>query len=519
MAGELQCLVNEATAAQDAAIVRLAAVEPQWCEDGTLIEVHQPLGHGALDAPAVLSGVLGLTAVAAERRVRHALRTAADGPDGTESCTGLGGLHAAMASGVLDAYRAQVVAAELEECPPEVAATVVASLEGWFGARGLRPPPPPGPPDAGADQPGPAAPARTACPVGVEPAAVGRRTRRRHLARDVPVRGGVPGMGRDRRARAAVRHRRHLRTHRPGPRQGAHRPRHRAGDRRRPGRPHRPRLDQPGDQPRSRRGRRAAAAPSRSWSTGAGSRRPDEPGSRRATRSPAPSSTRASRWRPARTGPAKRLAALVRARDGRCRFPGCHVAARFCDLDHVTPWPAGPTTATNLACLCRRHHRVKQRPGWTATLHADAPMTWTDPHRPHPHHPPRRPPPPHPPSPPAAPTPNRTSPRASPASPSPTHPTAPSNTATNTTSAPPDPAPPAAPTPTTSPHDGTPPPSPPRTGDPATAGARPPATRPSERQDPARPEHPSLSRTRRGRRRTPRTPGPNPAAGASPAAR
>ena len=38
-----------------------------------------------------------------------------------------------MASGRLDAYRAQVVAAELEECPPEVASTVVASLEGWFG--------------------------------------------------------------------------------------------------------------------------------------------------------------------------------------------------------------------------------------------------------------------------------------------------------------------------------------------------------------------------------------------------
>ena len=91
VAGELQSLVNEATAAQDAAIVRLAAVEPQWCEDGTLIEVHQPLGHGALDAPAVLSGVLNLTAVAAERRVRHALRTAADGPDGTEPRPGSGG--------------------------------------------------------------------------------------------------------------------------------------------------------------------------------------------------------------------------------------------------------------------------------------------------------------------------------------------------------------------------------------------------------------------------------------------
>ncbi len=35
--------------------------------------------------------------------------------------------------------------------------------------------------------------------------------------------------------------------------------------------------------------------------------------------------------------PGTALAALVKARDGRCRFPGCHVAARFCDLDHVTP--------------------------------------------------------------------------------------------------------------------------------------------------------------------------------------
>ncbi len=132
VAGALQGLVNAATAAQDAAIVRVAAVEPQWCEDGTVVEVHKPLGYGALDAPSIVSGALTVTAVAAERRVRHALRTAADGPEGTDASTGLGGLHAAMCAGRLDGYRAQVVAAELEECPPEVAATVVASLEGWF---------------------------------------------------------------------------------------------------------------------------------------------------------------------------------------------------------------------------------------------------------------------------------------------------------------------------------------------------------------------------------------------------
>ncbi|MGG5260618.1 HNH endonuclease signature motif containing protein [Phycicoccus avicenniae] len=77
--------------------------------------------------------------------------------------------------------------------------------------------------------------------------------------------------------------------------------------------------------------------------------------------------------------PSPRLAAFVRARDRHCRFPGCTVAARYCDLDHVRPHPAGPTSAANLACLCRRHHRIKQRPGWRAALHPDATMTWTDP--------------------------------------------------------------------------------------------------------------------------------------------
>ncbi len=77
--------------------------------------------------------------------------------------------------------------------------------------------------------------------------------------------------------------------------------------------------------------------------------------------------------------PGPQLAALVRARDGRCRFPGCSVAARFCDLDHVRPWPTGPTTATNLLTVCRRHHRIKQRPGWRVHLAGDGTTTWADP--------------------------------------------------------------------------------------------------------------------------------------------
>lgn len=42
---------------------------------------------------------------------------------------------------------------------------------------------------------------------------------------------------------------------------------------------------------------------------------------------------------------------LVHLRDGRCRFPGCTIALRFCDLDHVRPWPDGPTDPTNLISL------------------------------------------------------------------------------------------------------------------------------------------------------------------------
>lgn len=43
----------------------------------------------------------------------------------------------------------------------------------------------------------------------------------------------------------------------------------------------------------------------------------------------------------------------------RCAFPGCDVAATFCDVDHVRPWPDGPTCTCNGIPLCRPHHRLK----------------------------------------------------------------------------------------------------------------------------------------------------------------
>jgi hypothetical protein len=77
--------------------------------------------------------------------------------------------------------------------------------------------------------------------------------------------------------------------------------------------------------------------------------------------------------------PPEWMVRFVRARDGGCRFHGCTVPARSCDLDHVRPWPGGPTHPDNLVCLCRRHHRIKQRRGWRAVLGPDGTLRWTDP--------------------------------------------------------------------------------------------------------------------------------------------
>ena len=50
-------------------------------------------------------------------------------------------------------------------------------------------------------------------------------------------------------------------------------------------------------------------------------------------------------------------------RDRSCRFPGCHVRAG--QGHHVRHWAqGGPTTLSNLALLCRRHHRAVHEEGY-----------------------------------------------------------------------------------------------------------------------------------------------------------
>ena len=63
-----------------------------------------------------------------------------------------------------------------------------------------------------------------------------------------------------------------------------------------------------------------------------------------------------------------------------CRFPGCDHPAEFADIDHTIPWPWGLTCASNLKCLCRKHHLLKTF--WTAWRDEQLPdgtIIWTSP--------------------------------------------------------------------------------------------------------------------------------------------
>ncbi len=65
--------------------------------------------------------------------------------------------------------------------------------------------------------------------------------------------------------------------------------------------------------------------------------------------------------------PAQRRALTVR--DGGCIFPGCNAPAAWCDAHHVNHFEdGGPTDLNNLALLCRHHHGITHRTGWTMKI-------------------------------------------------------------------------------------------------------------------------------------------------------
>jgi hypothetical protein len=76
----------------------------------------------------------------------------------------------------------------------------------------------------------------------------------------------------------------------------------------------------------------------------------------------------------------------VEARDRHCAFPTCRMPAHRTDLDHVVefdhhhPASGGQSVPENLIPLCRRHHGLKHRGGWTVVRDDSTGCTrWTAP--------------------------------------------------------------------------------------------------------------------------------------------
>jgi hypothetical protein len=65
-------------------------------------------------------------------------------------------------------------------------------------------------------------------------------------------------------------------------------------------------------------------------------------------------------------------------RDRGCRFPGCGVA--FGQGHHIRHWAhGGPTTLSNLALLCRRHHRAVHEEGYQVDRRPDGELCFRRP--------------------------------------------------------------------------------------------------------------------------------------------
>lgn len=78
--------------------------------------------------------------------------------------------------------------------------------------------------------------------------------------------------------------------------------------------------------------------------------------------------------------PSAELERFIRCRDMTCRFPGCDRPAEFADIDHTVPYPLGATHASNLKCLCRKHHLLKTFwTGWRDEQRPDGTVVWTSP--------------------------------------------------------------------------------------------------------------------------------------------
>jgi 5-methylcytosine-specific restriction endonuclease McrA len=72
------------------------------------------------------------------------------------------------------------------------------------------------------------------------------------------------------------------------------------------------------------------------------------------------------------------LRRALQHRDHGCRFPGCEV--RFGQGHHIRHWAqGGPTTLSNLALLCRRHHRSVHEEGYQVERQPDGELQFRRP--------------------------------------------------------------------------------------------------------------------------------------------
>ncbi|WP_031223690.1 HNH endonuclease signature motif containing protein, partial [Agrococcus pavilionensis] len=78
--------------------------------------------------------------------------------------------------------------------------------------------------------------------------------------------------------------------------------------------------------------------------------------------------------------PNRAMRRWLQRRDGRCRWPGCTNRVSRADADHtIAHADGGPTTLSNLAHLCRRHHSMKHATAWTVRQLDQGVLEWTSP--------------------------------------------------------------------------------------------------------------------------------------------
>ncbi|MGI8949657.1 MAG: DUF222 domain-containing protein, partial [Ornithinimicrobium sp.] len=106
----LQDLICAASAAQTVRIAQFAAREDDYDEHGVLLSMDRGIGHLSEFAGDELAPVLGMAPMTAHKRARLSVKL----------CTDLPVTLHAVAHGQLDAFRAQVIAEELELADAEV---------------------------------------------------------------------------------------------------------------------------------------------------------------------------------------------------------------------------------------------------------------------------------------------------------------------------------------------------------------------------------------------------------------